>query len=163
MFSIKNLFNSNNISHINIHKKIAVNKLISVLEYVDFTEAIILTDGMEYKQYEKVFKHYSINKNNINHENNYIKWFIINQEQINILTYFQEPITLYIFISHDDEVKQKFLLKNNLPWHQIKKYFKNNQIDIIIDYDNYESSTYIDLNSQLYDKEQIKKLLSLKQ
>ncbi len=160
MFSIKNLFKSNNISHINIHKKISVNKIISVLKYVDFTEAIILTDGMEYKQYEKVFKQYRVNKNNINYENNYIKWFIINQEQINILTYFQEPITLYIFISRDEEVKQKFLQKPNLPWRQIKKYFHNNQIDIIIDYDNYEESTYIVLNSQLYDKEQIKKLLS---
>ena len=160
MFSIKNLFKSNNISHINIHKKISVNKIISVLKYVDFTEAIILNDGMEYKQYEKVFKQYRVNKNNINYENNYIKWFIINQEQINILTYFQEPITLYIFISRDEEVKQKFLQKPNLPWRQIKKYFHNNQIDIIIDYDNYEESTYISLNSQLYDKEQIKKLLS---
>ena len=160
MFNIKNLFNSNNISDIIIHKKIAVDKIISVLKYVDFTEAIILPDGMEYQQYEKVFKQYRVNKNNINHDKKYLKWFIINQEQVNILASFQEPITLYIFISRDEAVKQKFLQKFNLPWRQIKKYFYNNQIDIIIDYDNYEESTYIVLNSQLYDKEQIKKLLS---
>ncbi len=160
MFNIKNLFNSNNISDIIIHKKIAVDKIISVLKYVDFTEAIILPDGMEYQQYEKVFKQYRVNKNNINHDKKYLKWFIINQEQVNILASFQEPITLYIFISRDEAVKQKFLQKFNLPWRQIKKYFYNNQIDIIIDYDNYEESTYISLNSQLYDKEQIKKLLS---
>lgn len=160
MFNIKNLFNKNNISDIIIHKKIAVDKIISVLEYVDFTEAIILPDGMEYQQYEKVFKQYRVNKNNINHDKKYLKWFIINQEQVNILASFQEPITLYIFISRDEAVKQKFLQKFNLPWRQIKKYFYHNQIDIIIDYDNYEESTYISLNSQLYDKEQIKKLLS---
>lgn len=141
-------------------KKIAVDKIISVLEYIDFTEAIILPDGMEYQKYEQVFKQYRVNKNNISYENNYLKWFIINQKQVDIFASFQEPLTLYIFISRDEAVKQKFLQKFNLPWRQIKKYFYNNQIDIIIDYDNYEESTYISLNSQLYDKEQIKKLLS---
>ena len=121
MINIKNLFNSNNISIISIPKKIAVDKIISVLKYVDFTEAIILPDGIEYKQYEEVFKQYRVNKNNINHDKKYLKWFIINQEQVNILASFQEPITLYIFISHDEEVKQKFLQNPNLPWRQITK------------------------------------------